>query len=74
MDENNNLNGFPEEELPDFDEFPELDELEDARLAALAQERLAHFDPSRGITLEELDQEFGFDQELYDSIGEIEFE
>lgn len=50
-----------------------LDEVNDARLLALATERMAKFD---GVTVsqEDVDREFAFSPSDYEDVGEIEFE
>lgn len=50
------------------------DELNDARLFALAQERLAYFDPHKVIPQEEVDREFGFTPEDFSDTDGVEFE
>ncbi|MCD7784410.1 MAG: type II toxin-antitoxin system Phd/YefM family antitoxin [Oscillospiraceae bacterium] len=40
-----------------------IDELEDAKLLAIATERMAHFDPDKLISQEEIDREFGFTED-----------
>ena len=40
-----------------------MDELEDAYLLGIAEERLAHYDPSKNISQEELDAELGITEE-----------
>lgn len=40
-----------------------MDEINDAQLLALATERMAHFDPDKLISQEEIDKEFGFTEE-----------
>ena len=51
-----------------------IDELEDARLLAIAMERMAHYDPSKTLSREEVDARLGFTGE--DLIGweDVEFE
>ncbi|MCD8006694.1 MAG: type II toxin-antitoxin system Phd/YefM family antitoxin [Oscillospiraceae bacterium] len=50
-----------------------IDELEDAKLLALANERMAHYDPSKTIPAEEVYKELGItDEDLDDIDVEIE--
>ena len=51
-----------------------MDELNDARLLALAAERMAHFDPAAAIPGEEVYRALGITQEDMDACGEVEFE
>lgn len=51
-----------------------MDEVNDARLLAMATERMAHFDAGTLISQEEVDQEFGFTTADYEKSGEVEFE
>ncbi|MBR5319178.1 MAG: type II toxin-antitoxin system Phd/YefM family antitoxin [Peptococcaceae bacterium] len=51
-----------------------MDEVNDARLLAMATERMAHFDAGTLISQEEVDQEFGFTAADYEKSGEVEFE
>lgn len=51
-----------------------MNELNDARLLVLAQERLAHFDPHKVISQEEIDLEFGFTPEDFSDDDGVEFE
>ena len=51
-----------------------MDEVNDARLHALAIERLAHYDPEKVITQEEVDRRFGFDLAEIEAMDEVEFE
>lgn len=51
-----------------------MDELEDMRLLALAEERWSHYDPDKLISMEEMEREFGITQEELDAIGEVEIE
>lgn len=48
-----------------------MDELNDAKLLALALERMSDFDPAKTIPQEEVDKMFGFDSE-YDDEDEVE--
>lgn len=50
------------------------DELNDARLLLLAQERLEHYDPNKVISQEEIDREFGFKPEGFADANEVDFE
>ena len=51
-----------------------MDEVNDARLLAVATERMEHFDPKSVISAEDLYAELGITEEDLDSIGEVEFE
>ena len=51
-----------------------MDELNDARLLAIASERMAAFDPDTLISEEEMDKRLGITGEEIDSIDEVEFE
>lgn len=51
-----------------------MDEVNDARLLAMATERMTHFDAGTLISQEEVDQEFGFTAADYEKSGEVEFE
>ena len=51
-----------------------MDELNDARLLAIATERMAHFDPATTIPGEEVYSALGITQEDIDACGEVEFE
>lgn len=51
-----------------------MEQLEDDYLIALAEERLAHYDPEKTITLEELDRECGITHEMIEAAEEVEFE
>ncbi len=51
-----------------------MDEVEDAKLLALATERLAHYDPSKNISMEEIDREFGITPEMLAEMDEVELE
>ena len=51
-----------------------LDEVNDARLLAVAIERIAHYDPDTLISQEEVDQEFGFSPSNYENTDDIDFE
>lgn len=57
------------------DEYVRLmDELNDARLLALASERMAHFDAAAIIPGEKVWDRLGITEDDLDSIGEVEFE
>ena len=51
-----------------------MDELNDARLLAIASERMATFDPDTLISEEEMDKRLGITDDELASIGEVEFE
>ena len=51
-----------------------MDELNDARLLAIAAERMAHFDPATAIPGEEVYSSLGITREDIDACGEVEFE
>ena len=51
-----------------------MDEVNDARLLTIASDRLAKYDPSTGISGEELYKELGITQDDLDRCGEVEFE
>jgi PHD/YefM family antitoxin component YafN of YafNO toxin-antitoxin module len=51
-----------------------LDEVNDARLLAVAAARMEKFDPSKLISQAAVNAEFGFTDETLSDIGEIEFE
>ena len=51
-----------------------MDELNDARLLAIAAERMTHFDPATTIPGEEVYSSLGITQEDIDACGEVEFE
>lgn len=51
-----------------------MDEVNDARLLTIASDRLAQYDPSTGISGEELCKELGITQDDLDRCGEVEFE
>ena len=51
-----------------------MDEVNDARLLAVATERMEHFDPKSVISAEDLYAELGITEEDLDSIDEVEFE
>jgi len=51
-----------------------MDEVNDARLLGLANERMHNFDPSNLISSENLYKELGITIEDLEAIGEVEFE
>ncbi len=51
-----------------------MDEVNDARLMAIAVSRMANFDPSTVIPAEELYRELGITKDDLDAVGEVEFE
>ncbi len=51
-----------------------IDELEDARLFTIANERLAHFNPDTLIPEEKVWEELNITDEDLDAVGEVEFE
>lgn len=51
-----------------------MDEVNDARLLSLANERMQNFDSSNLISAEELYKELGITKEDLDAVGEVEFE
>lgn len=53
---------------------PVAEEAEDLRLRNLAEERMAHFDPSTLVSQDEVDKKYGFTQEDFAHTEEIEFE
>ena len=68
-------NNQPECVLMSPDEYIELiDELNDAKLCMLAEERFSHYDPSKTYSMEEIEKEFGISEEDYDRIGDVSFE
>ena len=57
------------------DEYVRLmDEINDARLLAIAAERLAHYDPAKAIPEEEIYKEFGITEEDLAGYEEVEIE
>ena len=57
------------------DEYVRLmDEVNDARLLAVAAERMSSFDPSTLVSEEEMDKKLGITEKELDSVGEVEFE
>ena len=68
-------NNAPECVLLSPDEYIKLmDEVNDARLLALATTRMNQFDPSRLVSQSTVDAEFGFTKEKLAEIEEIRFE
>lgn len=51
-----------------------LDEVNDARLLAVAAQRMSHFEPSTVISQEQVDREFGFSSSSLKDTDEVEFE
>lgn len=51
-----------------------VDEINDARLLAIATERMGNYDPTTVISQDEMDREFPITQEQLDAVGEIDFE
>lgn len=51
-----------------------MDEIEDARLLALAEERLARYDPATLISDKEMWEHLGITDEDMAGVGEVEFE
>ena len=51
-----------------------MDELEDAKLLAIAQERLAHFDPAALVPAEEVWKEAGLTEEDLSDFENVEIE
>lgn len=51
-----------------------MDEVNDARLLAVAAERMQHFDPASVISADELYKDLGITQEDLDAVGEVEIE
>lgn len=57
------------------DEYVKLmDEVNDARLLSIANERMQNFNSSNLISSEDLYKELGITEEDLDAIGEVEFE
>lgn len=57
------------------DEYVKLmDEVNDARLLSIANERMQNFNSSNLISSEDLYKELGITEEDLDTIGEVEFE
>ena len=51
-----------------------MDELNDARLLELANERMQTYDPATLISEEEMDRRLGITQDELDAAGEVDFE
>ena len=51
-----------------------MDEVNDARLLAVATERMEHFNPASVISADDLYKELGITQEDIDAVGEVEIE
>ena len=51
-----------------------MDEVNDARLLAMAFERMSHFDPSTTISGEEMDRRFGVTDSDLEGFDEVEIE
>lgn len=51
-----------------------MDEINDARLLLVANDRLAHYDPSKNISQEQVDREFGFTAKDLEDSDEVEIE
>ena len=57
------------------DEYVKLmDEVNDARLLSIANERMQNFNPTNLISSEDLYKEFGITEDDLEKIGEVEFE
>jgi len=57
------------------DEYVQImDDLNDYYLLTLAVERLGSFDPSKLISMEEMDKRLGISESDLDDVGEVEFE
>lgn len=68
-------NNIPECVLLSPEEYTELiEQLEDAKLLSLAEERLANYDPNTVITSEEMDKIFNITSKDLDGFEEVEFE
>ena len=68
-------NNTPECVLLSPEEYLHLmDEVNDAKLAALAAERLQHFDPAAAISAEEVYRSHGITEADLASMDEVEFE
>ena len=68
-------NNAPECVLLSPDAYIQLmDEVNDARLLAVAATRMEKFDPSKLVSQAMVDAEFGFTKESLAEVGEIEFE
>lgn len=51
-----------------------MDEVNDARLLTIANQRMAHFDPATAISGEDVYSSLGITREDIDNCGEVEFE
>ena len=68
-------NNTPEFVLLSPEEYLHLmDEVNDAKLAALAAERMQHFDPAAAISAEEVYRSHGITEADLASMDEVEFE
>lgn len=68
-------NNVPECVLLSPDEYIRLlDEANDARLLAVATERMSHYDPSSLVSQMQVDREFGFQPSAYQNTEDITFE
>ena len=68
-------NNTPECVLLSPDEYIKLlDALNDAKLLALAAQRMEHYDPENTIPQETVDREFGFDADALNALEDVEFE
>lgn len=68
-------NNTPECVLLSPDEYIKLlDALNDAKLLALAAQRMEHYDPENTIPQEAVDREFVFDADALDSLEDVDFE
>lgn len=57
------------------DEYLKLmDEVNDARLLAIASERMEHYNPENSVSADELYKELGITDEDLESVGEVEIE
>ena len=57
------------------DEYVRLmDEVNDARLLSAAVQRMSHFDPTTTVSIQEIDQKYGFTPEMLEGANEVEFE
>ena len=56
------------------EELARREELIDAELLAIAEERLAHFDPARLIPQEEMWKTLGITEAELEAVGDVEFE
>ena len=61
--------------LSDFDRDDRItEELEDAQLLAVAEERLSHYDPAKTISWEEMNAYLGITEEDLANCEEVELE